>query len=374
MPGLVTSAKIHHQRSWDSMVDQGTLQQYTELVALRLAVPAGILLALVIVVANWERNPVPLVGDWQAFGRIFVVWIIPLSLITGAIAYVSGTRAWNARVAAHRQLEWRWGLIPIVLAYTALVTAIAAVGVQIVDSGFRQLVLDKYQGAMLGGAAGAALLFWMIKQVMNIAVDKLLQTTIILMAGGIYLTMTNINDPLWWQESFSYLGTLESNTNIAFNITLIFVGIMFLVWMPYLMSDIQILMRHDRIPQYSGQILRFAFGLLAAGIMLVGVFIYGVTPFSSWMHNAAAYSVAGVLILLMLGIRRLVPALSHEFFATSWLLVTGILAALVAAAFGYFNTVGLELISFTLGMVWLQNFVHSVQTHASELEPEAFPA
>jgi hypothetical protein len=55
-------------------------------------------------------------------------------------------------------------------------------------------------------------------------------------------------------------------------------------------------------------------------------------------------------------------------------LVAGILAALVAAAFGYFNTVGLELISFTLGMVWLQNFVHSVQTHASELEPEAFPA
>ncbi|MCC6455966.1 MAG: hypothetical protein IT328_13520 [Caldilineaceae bacterium] len=342
--------------------------------ALRLAVPAGIVLALVIVIANWERNPVPLVGDWQGFGRIFVIWIIPLSLITGAIAYVSGTRAWNERMGANRRREWRRGVIPIVLAYTALVTAVAIVGVQIINSGFRQLVLDKYQGAMLAGAAGAALLFWMIKRIMSITVSNLLETTIILMVGGIYLTMTNINDPLWWQESFSRLGTLESNTNLAFNITLIFVGIMFLVWMPYLMSDIQILVRHDRMPQVGEQILRFAFRLIAVGIMLVGVFIYGVTPLSSWIHNAAAYSVAGALILLMLGIRWLVPDLSNEFFTTSWILLACVLAALVAAAFGYFNTVGLELISFTLGMVWLQNFVRSVQTHASKLEPEAFPA
>jgi uncharacterized membrane protein len=59
---------------------------------------------------------------------------------------------------------------------------------------------------------------------------------------------------------------------------------------------------------------------------------------------------------------------------TSWLLVGAVIAALIAAALGYFNTVGLELILFTLGMVWLQFFVRNVQTHAIELEPDAYPA
>jgi hypothetical protein len=353
---------------------QETLAQYTERMALRLAAPAGILLGLIIIIANWERNPVPLVGDWQAFGRLFVISIIPLSMITGGIAYVLGIRAWNARVAANRQRQWGWGVIPIAFAYTVLLTAIAIVGVQIADVGFRELVLDKYQGALIAGAAGAALLYWMIKQVMSISVNKLLQLTITIVTGGIYLTMATIDDPLWWQESFSHLGTLESNTYRIFNGTLIFAGIMFLVWLPYLMGDIEILVRHGLMPPHGAKIIQFAFVLIAITIMIVGLVQYGTTPLSSFIHNAAAYSLAAILILLMISLRWLVPGLSREVFVTSWLLVAGVLVSLGAAAFGYFNTVGLELISFTLGMVWLQFFVRSIQNQAAELEPAAFPA
>jgi hypothetical protein len=81
-----------------------------------------------------------------------------------------------------------------------LLTAIAG------NAGFRQLAIDKYLGAILMGAAGAALLFWMIKQTMIVSVNRLLQTTITLVAGGTYLTMARIKDPLWWQESLSHLG------------------------------------------------------------------------------------------------------------------------------------------------------------------------
>src|SRR5690606_22660999 len=148
--------------------------------------------------------------------------------------------AWNERVPPYRRRIWHWGVVPITAAYTLLLTAIAIASVLVLDAGFRMLVLDKYQGAILAGAAGAALLFWMVKQVFVISVNRLLQTTIVLVVGGIYLTMANMDDPLWWRESFSHLGTLESNTRSIFNTTLVFAGIMFMVWLPYLMSDVYI--------------------------------------------------------------------------------------------------------------------------------------
>jgi hypothetical protein len=358
----------------ETVRQQETLGQYTERMALRLAVPAGLLLFIVILLANRNRNPVPMVGDWQAFGRLFVIWIIPLSLITGAFGYILGIRAWNERVAPHRQRDWRWGVLPIALAYSILLSAMAMAAVRVAAAGFQQLYLDKFQGALLAGAVGAALLFWMVKQVMNITVNKLLQTTIILITGGVYLTMMAIDDPLWWQQSFSHLGTLESNTSTIFNSTLVFSGILFLVWLPYLMADLQVLVRHGYTSEYNATLFKAAFIVLSIGIMVVGLVQYGVTPLSSFTHNAAAYTIAAMLILLMLGIRWLVPRLPREVFVTSWLLVGAVIAALIAAALGYFNTVGLELILFTLGMVWLQFFVRNVQTHAIELEPDAYPA
>lgn len=363
-----------HQTHKHTLPRHETLGQYTERLALRLAAPAGIFLALVTLLANWERNPVPMVGDWQAFGRLFVIGIIPLALITGGLGIVYGTRAWNERVAAYRRRTWWWTVIPVVVAYTLLLGVIAIGAVFVAALGFRQLLLDKYQGALLAGAGGAALIFWMVKQVIQLSVNKLLQTTIILIAGGIYLTMANMADPLWWQQSFSHLGTLESNTSLLFNATLIFAGIMFMVWLPYFMSDVQVLVRHEAASPRSAQLLRLGFILIGAGMMVIGLVQYGVNPLASVIHNAAAYTIAAVLILMMAGTRWLVPGLAQEVFVTAWLLVAGVLTTLVGAAFGYFNTVGLELISFTLGMIWLQFLARNVQESVTELEPDAYPA
>jgi hypothetical protein len=170
------------------------------------------------------------------------------------------------------------------------------------------------------------------------------------------------------------LGALKSNTNIIFNATMIFAGILFLVWLPYLMSDLKILARHDLLPPMGERLLRLGFLLLSFCIMLVGIFIYGATPLTSFIHNAAAYSLATVLLLMMVGIYWLAPCLTREVFATSWILVAVIMVAVVAGAFGYFNTVGIELISGVLGMTWLQFFVRNVGTRVAEVESEAFPA
>src|SRR3954470_22301326 len=91
--------------------EQETFAHYTERLALRLAAPSGLLLCLVIILANSGRNPVPLVGDWQAFGRLFVISILLFSLVTGGTGYILGTRAWNERVTIQRRRTWKLGVV-----------------------------------------------------------------------------------------------------------------------------------------------------------------------------------------------------------------------------------------------------------------------
>jgi hypothetical protein len=54
-------------------------------------------------------------------------------------------------------------------------------------------------------------------------------------------------------------------------------------------------------------------------------------------------------------------------------MVLGVIITVVAGTVGYFNTVGVELLSFTLGMTWIQIFTHNVHLQARNVAPDAFP-
>jgi len=350
-----------------------SITQYADRMALRFALPVGIAIGLLVILLNLERNPVPLLGDRRAFGALLFYAIIPITLVMAGVAFVWGVRAWNTRVAADRQRSWTVAVVPVALAYALLIGFVTALGLQFVEFAFRELALARLQGAFLVGAVGSALTLWTIKQVMQLTTNNLLQLTFIIIGGGVYLTTATIDDPLWWQVSFSYLGTMKSSANTIFNVTLIFTGILLLVWLPYLLSDFRILVRHGIAPEHSVRWLRIAFIILAIAVAFVGFFKSGLTPFSSLMHNWSAYSLAAIFALLMLGLRWLAPGFSDEVYATSWTLMGALVATLVLAAIGYFNTVGLEIVAFALGLFWLNIFVQNTSNLAAALEPDAFP-
>jgi hypothetical protein len=166
---------------------------------------------------------------------------------------------------------------------------------------------------------------------------------------------------------------MESNAKMLFNATFIFTGILLLTWMGYFMSDYRILVRHGVAAEKYARWIRYGFALLGIAIILVGVFKSNYTPLSSLMHNLAAYSLALVFGLFMFGCRWTVPGFSKEFFTASWVLMALLLGAGISAAFGRMNTVGLELVGFALGMIWLSLFVGNTENMAAQLEPDAFP-
>ena len=229
------------------------------------------------------------------------------------------------------------------------------------------------QAAGSAGAAAVVITYNVVKKAISVKTGNLLTIVVMIVAGGVYLTATVIDDPLWWQVSFSYLGKMESNARLIFNFTLVFTGVLLLAWMGYFMSDFRILARHGVATERGVKLVRIGLAWLAIGIALVGIFKSNYTPFSSLMHNLSAYSLAVAFGLLMVGGKWIVPGFPREFFASSWTLVTLLIGTLVAAALGRVNTVGLEIMAFALGMAWLALFVGQTERMGPELEPETYP-
>lgn len=370
---ITPQADIGSLPSGETTLRRYSISQMAEQTALRYATSAALLLGIIVVGANLQRNPVPMFEDWRGFGSLFFFWNVPVTLVVAAITYRAGIKAWNAQAPATHQRKWGASIIPVALAYTLVVTAMTVIGLQFAEAAFRNLALARLTAGVLVGLVGGALIFWLVRQVMQMSTSKLLTATVLIIGGGVYLTAATIDNPLWWQVSFSYLGTMKSSSRAIFNLTLIFGGVLFLVWLPYFMTDLEVLIAQGQAPERSRHWLRLALLALGTGIALVGFFKSGLTPFSSLMHNIAAYSLAGIFAALMLFVRRLVPSISREVRVTSWVLVGTLVGTLGLAAVGYFNTVGLEVIAFALGITWLQMFTNAVHSEALHLAPDAYP-
>jgi len=350
-----------------------SITTYAERMSMRLALPIGILFTLIVLIANHDRNMVPMLGDHRSFATLGLYMLAPTTLIVSAIAYVMGVNAWNARVTAERQRKWYWAVLPVSLAFTLMLFFLTAAGMHFIEMAFQGLELMKIQGALVSGAVGAVIIYWVVGSAIQIKTRGLLQLLVIVLAGGVYITMTTVDDPLWWQVSFSYLGTMDSSSELLFNATLVFGGILILIWLPYFMSDFHILVEHDAASERGAFWLRFGLIVLAVGVALVGVFPSRASPLSSLIHNLSAYSLAAAFGLLMFGTKWMAPSFSRETITASWIIVAGLTFTLIMAAFGRVNTVGLEIIAFVLGMTWLSLFVNSTESLAVEMEPEAFP-
>jgi hypothetical protein len=350
-----------------------SLEEYAARIAMRIALVAGIVMGLIVILANPDRNPVPLVGDTRAFGTLGLLSIAPITLVAAVIGYVLGVNAWNERVAETRRRTWPLPVLPVALSYALMVLVLSFLTLRLMEFSFSTLALAKFQGAFIVAAAGGALIYWAVQQVIQVTSMKMIQVVTVILAGGVYLATARIEDPFWWQESFSYLGTLESTARRIFNVSLIFAGILLLIWQSFLSSDFRILVRHGLAPESSIGRFRLAFTVLAVAIALVGAFPWGDSRFSSIMHNLSAFSLAGVFIFMLLFVRRLVPGFSRDFVIVSWSLMAAIIATLLLAAIGYFNTVGLEFVCFALIITWLQLFMRAVEIQGHKLEPTAFP-
>lgn len=343
-----------------------TLDGYADRMALRFAGPIALGASVLAWMLNWGRNPIPFVGDLRGFGVLIFFFGIVIAFGVAAVAFVMGVRFRNRLVEADLRRSWGLPVIPLALAYAIVTMILVALVLQFIDAAFRDLALQPFYAALVVSLLCGAVAYYVANRAMQISVRSLLNVFVIILFAGVTFSAVNVNDPRWWEESFSFLGTAQSNARSVFNATLMMAGILFMILQQFFMDDFIELRNNGMISQ---RITRWIRGsLIALGLLMAMV---GLVPFGNggaWdtIHSVSAYGLAGILLVYMVLVRRAFPYFSPEFYAMTWFMVAVMVGVVVLHLFGSINVVGVELISFAVGGTWFMLFVKNVEMLAKQ--------
>lgn len=317
---------------------------------------APTLLAIVIlgvIFGIYSQGTIPLSGD-------FSITTMTLAVAGGmggllfAIALVVNKRRQAPNL---QQLVWRH--IPTIIFSFWLILLIGlAAFLWLIGLSFEGASFDKVTATVI-----AALFAGFVNYVMLLAVDSindemLTNLLILVSVGGIVASMVTNSQRNWWQKNFSYLGTESAYNSWQFNVTLMVSALLLVALIDYLFVDL-VKASPQKVQLW---ILRIMLTMTAISLGAVGFFPNNGQGRLHELHNLAANWLVYWIILLILGIRWLLPRVTREFLTVSY----GIAGTLLVANFlfqtiGYLSLTAFEIIAFFLAFSWILLLVQNIR-------------
>ena len=341
--------------------------------ALRFAGPIALVCALLTWLLNWGRNPIPFVGDMAGFGVLIFFFTIVIGFGVGAVGFVIGVRYRNWLVEPDLRRSWAWPVIPLALAYTLVMLLVVTIVLQFIDAAFKDLALSPLYAALVVGVVCGLVAYNVADHTIQITVRSVINIFAVILFAGIAFSAVNVNNPLWWEESFSFLGELKSTERNVFNVTLIISGVIFVILQQFFMDLFVRLEEGGLLSSAKTRLVQVSLITIGVALTLVGLIPFGVNEFMNALHSMSAYTLIAILLAHMLLVRRLLPYFSREFYAMTWLMIGGLVLALALHFLGSINTVGIELIGFTVAGAWFMLFVDNVERLVDRTESNDGP-
>ena len=211
-------------------------------------------------------------------------------------------------------------------------------------------VLYPVAAAILVGTTGAISAYTAYLSALSMTAYRLSALLAGFLVTGILTSMLTAENPQWWQENLSALGTSSDVSGVAFNFTLIVAGVVVTTLAGYATATLA--------ATATTSAARHRVRVLEGGIVLIGVFLAGVGLFPVderfGIHTLVASGMVVVFASLIVRIRALVPSISATFAALGWVFLAVIaVAAVMWFPVGYYNLTAVELIAASLVFAWL---------------------
>ena len=132
----MSSDEVNPDVSNETDTELDSLAQIADHIALRASWIVGAALALLVLVLNLGRNPIPLLEDHTSFGPLSLYFLVPAAFVVTWICLVKGVNAWNDRVTSERQRGWKVQVLPVSIAYALLVGFIGIVVLELAEPAF----------------------------------------------------------------------------------------------------------------------------------------------------------------------------------------------------------------------------------------------
>ncbi|BAP84663.1 hypothetical protein LOOC260_100840 [Paucilactobacillus hokkaidonensis JCM 18461] len=274
--------------------------------------------------------------------------VIFLGLITGTILFIIFfIKNRNTVNSTLRNVYWR-NFPTIVLSFT-LILFFALLGIfWIFGLIFTGASFDRFTATLIFLVFNSVINYMMILAAQTISSVMLTTLFTIVISSGVIISMASNSQQRWWQHNLSFLGTNLASNSWQFNFTLVFSALIMVVLIDYLFVALQA--NYPRSRQLTT--LRVILTLTAIDLGAVGAFPNNAS--FHVLHDQLSKVLIYAIILLIVGIKWLLPDVTKEFLTTSYLIgATLILIDVLFQFVGYLSLTAFELIGFILAFGWI---------------------
>ena len=308
-----------------------------------------------------DKTQIALVGAYSianfvlSFGVLSGVFSFLLFFIKGKRAQVT---------TKSKDIYWR-NFPTILLSFIVILVFALLVFFKVIGLVFIGATFDRYTATLLFFVFVGLVNYFMIYSALSITPAKLTNLLIFVIIGGVLLAMITNKDYQWWQFNFSFLGTIEAKSSWQFNLTLMFSSLLMVALIDGLFVELQKAIPHSK----RLTILRVLLTLTALDLGAVGLFPYTETGPFQGVHNQVAGYLVYLIVILIVGIKWLLPNVTKEFLSISYMIAATLVVVVVLFQWtSYLSLTAFELLSFMLAFSWIVLLLQNLQKMAQNIK------
>lgn len=297
-------------------------------------------------------NQIPLSGNTSLATGTILLGVIMGTILFG-IFFVRERR--NQTNTFSQNIYWR--NFPVIILSFALILGLTLLGsFWLFETMFDGLSFDRLTATIIFFVFETIINYLMILLAFSLAPNILIRLFTLVIVSGVLIAMASNTSRRWWQYNLSFLGTKLASNSWQFNITLIFSALIMVALVDYIFVSLHAIYPHS----WRLNILRAILTLMAVDLGAVGFFPNNAA--SHYMHDKVAGFLVYFIIILIVGIRWLLPGVTREFLTLSYTIGAILVAAdILFQGIGYLSLTAFEIIGFALSFGWVVMLLQLLQ-------------
>lgn len=318
------------------------VKRQVQLWAIVTAVLTAIIFFIVGTVQHAEQ--IPISGD-----NSIATWLIIANAVVGTVVFtaffIKGRRS---KIGAPSERIY-WRNFPVIVIAFWLILGIALMGISwLMGQVFTDVSFDLMTSSFIFLIFCYMTNYLMALAAINLNSQMLTTLFTATIVGGMFISMATNGANHWWQYNLSFLGTSVAKNSWQFNFTLIFSALIMVALIDYLFVSLQ------QVYPKSWRLTMLRLLLTFAAVNLGAVGVFPNNANFHVLHDQIAGFMVYSILLLIIGIRWLLPNVSKEFLIASYIIGGFLFVCEIAfQVIGYLSLTAFEIIAFVAAFGWV---------------------
>lgn len=299
------------------------------------------------------QSMIALTGKFSISSMVTLLGVVS-GVISFAYYFVNCKKQGQANL---EKVYWR-NFPTLLISFTIIILLALLISFYILSTLFVNLFLDLYLSTLFAFIFFAVVHYLMIHFVLVLSPSVMTKLLVFVIVGGVLFAMITNNQEEWWQVHLSFLGSNQAASSWQFNVTLILSALLMIALVDYIFISLK-----ETFPKHFGAaILRVLLTITAISLGLVGYFPADGSGNMPFYHNKAAEMLVIMIIIMIVGVKWLLPRVTREFLVVSYAIGVVLVVMTVLFMMGnYMTLTGFELVAFFLAFSWLMLLLENLE-------------